>query len=82
VLRAQQSGMPKPTQTERVLWIIMAAVLAWGIFHAVGAYLYNHYWGRPAVVLLCVATFLGWWAWLLRRRAAAEARSQKPEVRS
>lgn len=61
----------KTSATERFLWIIMAGVLAWGIFHAVGAYLYNHYWARPAMVLFCVATFLGWWAWLLRRRSAS-----------
>jgi hypothetical protein len=63
---------PAP-KTERVLWIIMAAVLAWGTFHAVGAYLYNHHWERPAMVLGCVAAFLAWWAWLLgkRRRSGA-----------
>ncbi len=64
--------MANASQTERVLWIIMAAVLAWGTFHAIGAFLYNHYWARPAMVLLCVGTFLAWWAWLLRRKNAAE----------
>ncbi len=62
--------MGNSAQTQRVLAIIMVAVLAWGTFHAVGAYLYNHYWARPAVVLLCVGAFLGWWVWLLRRRDA------------
>ena len=61
--------MSNPAQkTERVLWIIMAAVLVWGTFHAVGAYLYNHNWQRPAMVLGCVAAFLAWWAWLLRTK--------------
>ena len=65
--------MPKPTQTERVLWIIMAAVRAWGTFHAVGAYLYNHQVARPAMVLFCTAAFLGWWAWLLRLKRTRDA---------
>lgn len=47
----------------------MAAVLAWGAFHAVGAYLYNHHWQRPAMVLGCVVAFLACWGWLLRRRS-------------
>lgn len=54
----------------RVLWVIMAGVLAWGAFHALGAYLYNHDPRRPLVVLGCVVAFLGWWQWLLSRRAA------------
>jgi hypothetical protein len=58
-------------KTERVLWIIMAAVLVWGTFHAVGAYLFNHNWQRPAMVLGCVATFLAWWAWLLSKRRSS-----------
>lgn len=57
----------------------MAAVLAWGTFHAVGAYLYNHNWQRPAMVLGCVLAFLAWWLWLLRRKGPLG--DQPPDVR-
>jgi len=57
----------------------MAAVLAWGTFHALGAYLYNHNWQRPAMVLGCVLAFLAWWLWLLKRKGPLGDRP--PDVR-
>jgi hypothetical protein len=53
----------------RLIALLIAAVLAWGIFHAVGAYRFNHNPRRAAVVLVCVLGFLGFWALLLWRRA-------------
>jgi hypothetical protein len=46
----------------------MAALVAWGIFHAVGAWTLNHDARRPLIVLACVAAFLGFWLALLAAR--------------
>lgn len=62
----------KPHQ---VIWLIVAAVLAWGTFHAVGTYLnvehqaeaYRNIW-RPIVVLTCVLGFLAFWGVMLAVR--------------
>ena len=56
-------------QQKWVLLLIMAGVLGWGIFHAVGAYNLNHNPGRPLMVLGCVVAFLGFWAIMLASRA-------------
>lgn len=55
-------------QTNRLILLIMAAVFAWGVLHAVGAYLLNHNPWRPVIVLACVLAFLGFWALMLRTR--------------
>ena len=46
----------------------MATLVAWGIFHAVGAWTLNHDARRPLIVLACVAAFLGFWLALLAAR--------------
>jgi hypothetical protein len=48
-----------------VIALLIVAVLAWGVFHAVGAYRFNHDPRRGLVVLACVGGFLGFWAVLL-----------------
>lgn len=50
----------------------MLALLAWGVFHAVGAYRLNHNPWRGLVVLACSLVFLGSWALLLAWRARRE----------
>ncbi len=54
----------------------MAALVAWGLFHAAGAWTLNHDVRRPLIVLACVAAFLGFWLSLLaaRRRRLDRAR--------
>lgn len=54
----------------KIIPLIMGGVLAWGIFHAIGAYRLNHNPWRTVMVLGCVLAFLGfWWAMLAARRA-------------
>ncbi len=56
--------------TERfqiIRWIVLA-LIAWGIFHAVGAWRFNHNPLRAVVVLVCVAGFLGFWMTMLAVR--------------
>jgi len=53
--------------------IIMLAVLAWGVFHAVGAFGYqeatfNWRVARPLVVIGCSLGFLGFWLLMLQSR--------------
>ena len=57
----------------------MAAIVVWGLFHAVGAWTLNHDARRPLIVIACVAAFLGFWLALLasrRRRLAQQSRAQ------
>jgi hypothetical protein len=70
---------PSPPGAERIIAWIMAAIVAWGLFHAVGAWTLNHDARRPLIVLACVAAFLGFWLALLasrRRRLAQQSRAQ------
>jgi hypothetical protein len=57
-----------PSHQSRLIWLLIVAVLAWGIYHAVGAYRLNHNPYRALVVMLCVGGYLGFWILLLRRR--------------
>jgi hypothetical protein len=52
----------------RTLAVMAVAVLAWGVFHAIGAYRFNHNPWRAVVVLTCVLGFLGFWGLLLWNR--------------
>jgi ABC-type transport system involved in Fe-S cluster assembly fused permease/ATPase subunit len=49
--------------------VLVAALFGWGVYHAVGAYLFNHDARRAAVVLVCMALFVSFWLLLLRMRA-------------
>lgn len=53
---------------QRLIVLIILGVLAWGVFHAVGAYRLNHDVRRPLVVLGCTLAFLGFWLVMLRSR--------------
>ncbi len=48
--------------------LLLAALAAWGLYHAVGAFLFNRDVRRGLVVLACMAAFLGWWVLLLAHR--------------
>jgi len=52
----------------RAFVLIMVGVAAWGLFHAVGAYLYNHDMRRFFFVIGCVVAFLGFWGVMLASR--------------
>ncbi len=61
--------------------LIVLAVVGWGIFHAVGAYQFNHNPLRGVVVMVCVAGYLGIWMLLLRvRKAQLDAAAAKREL--
>jgi len=47
---------------------IMAALIVWGLFHAAGAYLFNHNPMRAVVVIVSFALFLGFWLFMLNLR--------------
>jgi protein-S-isoprenylcysteine O-methyltransferase Ste14 len=53
-----------------VMLLIVVAVLAWGVFHAVGAFTLNHNPWRAVMVVGCVAAFLGFWGAMLAARRA------------
>ena len=57
--------------------LIVVAVAAWGIFHAIGAYRLNHNPLRAVVVLACVVGYLGFWGAMLAARRARLARQAK-----
>ena len=68
LLDMPSSATPSPPGAERILFWIMAALVVWGLFHAVGAWTLNHDARRPLIVLACVAAFLGFWLSLLAAR--------------
>lgn len=72
-----------PPDAQRIIAWIMAAIVAWGVFHAVGAWMLNHDVRRPLIVLACVAAFLGFWLALLasRRRRLSHQRDETRENR-
>ena len=80
------TAMPSSASQNRLFFLlIMGSVLAWGIFHAAGAYfnfqdddLYpNRNPWRAVMVLVCVVGFLGFWLLMLSVRAARIARRSK-----
>jgi hypothetical protein len=63
--------MTQPTQSEpgrRLIVLLAAALATWGLYQAVGAFLFNHDVRRGLVVFACMAAFLGWWLLLVRHR--------------
>ncbi len=54
-----------PLSHRTILALIMAGVILWGIYVAVGAYRYNLNPWRPVIVLACIALFVGTWLALL-----------------
>jgi CHASE2 domain-containing sensor protein len=68
---------PQAPDARRIIRWVVLAILAWGVFHAVGAWRLNHNPLRAVVVLGCVAGFLGFWMAML---AARQRRLSKAEV--
>jgi hypothetical protein len=66
-----------PNPLRWVIVLIVVGVAAWGVFHAIGAYRFNHNPARPLMVLGCVAAYLGFWGLMLRNRRARLARQSK-----
>ncbi len=65
-------------QSRWLIAAIMAAVLAWGVFHALGAVRLNGNPWRAVVVLACSMGFIGFW-WLMlaaRRRRISGGRQE------
>jgi drug/metabolite transporter (DMT)-like permease len=58
-------------------WIVLlvAALAAWGLYHAVGAYLFNNDLRRGLVVLVCMGLFLAFWLSLLLLRKKRRPRN-------
>ncbi len=59
--------MPSPLHYRPIAYL-MVGILAWGMFHAAGAYRFNHNPWRSVVVLACSLGFLGFWAAMLAAR--------------
>ena len=52
-----------------MIGLIMAALLVWATYLAIGAYYYNLNPWRPVLVLGCMVVFVGWWLLLLWARS-------------
>lgn len=52
-----------------VIPLIVVGLVAWGVFHAVGAYRFNQNPWRGIVVLAFSGAFIGFWLLLLRSRS-------------
>src|SRR5687767_1483246 len=66
--KADSAPPPSEFPKWRLIVLLIAAVLAWGIFHAIGAYRFNHDPRRALMVLACVLGFLAFWGLLLWNR--------------
>ena len=61
--------MTPDTWKLRTIAFVVVGILAWGVFHAIGAYRFNHDPRRGLIVLACVLSFLAFWGLLLWNRA-------------
>jgi hypothetical protein len=52
----------------RLIWLVVAALAAWGLYHAFGAIRFNHDVRRGMMVFACMAAFLGIWLMLLKHK--------------
>lgn len=68
------STHPVPPDAARIIRWIMAGIVVWGLFHAVGAWRLNHDPRRLLMVLGCVAAFLGFWLVMLASWRRARSR--------
>ncbi|HEY2826021.1 MAG TPA: hypothetical protein VGJ04_00345 [Pirellulales bacterium] len=78
---------PDTLKTQKiVLAVLTLALLAWGAYHAVGAYFggfggenLQHDFRRSLVVLACMGTFLAvWWILILTRKPRNPRTNQQP----
>ena len=54
------------------IWGLVAALAAWGLYLAVGAFRFNHDVWRGVVVFGCMVAFLGFWLVMMKLRAARQ----------
>jgi hypothetical protein len=66
----------------RVLALIAAALIVWGGYHALGAYLFNHNPWRAVVVAACMGSFLGFWYAMLQARKRRLAAASHDTLRT
>jgi hypothetical protein len=62
-------------KTNAIIPLIIAGVFLWGVFHAIGAYTYNHNPLRFWVVLGTDCAFLAFWIAILTARRGRIKRS-------
>ena len=65
--------MPTDARKTRALALVIVGVLAWGLFHAYGAYSFNHDLRRGLIVFGSVLAFLAFWGLLLWNRGRRKA---------
>ena len=58
---------PSQDRAQIIRWL-GAGIVVWGVFHAIGAWRFNHNPLRAVVVLACVAAFVGFWMTMLAVR--------------
>lgn len=63
----RSANLPAPERMRIIRWVALG-VIAWGIFHAIGAWRFNNNPLRAVVVLACVGAFLGFWMAMLAVR--------------
>jgi hypothetical protein len=61
----------------RLILLIMLAVLIWGSVLSYGAYRQSESLVRPAVTMVCVLGFLGFWLAMLNSRRGRELRENR-----
>jgi hypothetical protein len=67
------------TKASAPIWIALGLFI-WALVLAIGAYLFNHHWGRFAFVFGCTTAFVVFWAIMLdarKRRLAREAADEQ-----
>ena len=63
-----ENDLPQSQDRARIIRWVVAGIVVWGIFHAIGAWRFNHNPLRAVVVLACVAAFIGFWMTMLAVR--------------
>jgi hypothetical protein len=59
---------PAPDGNRQLIVGLFVALAAWGLYLAVGSYVYKQDVRRPLIVFGCVAAFLGFWLVMLAAR--------------
>jgi FtsH-binding integral membrane protein len=84
-LNRNRMSKTNPWNSQRaVLLLLTLALLAWGVYHAVGVYFggfgnenLRHDFRRSLVVLACMAAFLGGWWWLMLAAKPKRSRTDR-----
>lgn len=69
--------MPHRNPNRQIIAWIIAGLVAWGVYLAIGDYLRNQNLLRSLVTLVCVAAFLAMWLIALAVRRRREASDQE-----